>query len=324
MLLMSFLQFVSLASLDLAAEAALAVAGPSPPALSAAHRLQEAPPGKLAGDLGLFLPARGDLELSWEPEHAGLSPLELLKRYGDLTGQELVIDRETHMLLQADLLPIERQMIVPAAQVQGFVEAMLADRYALSAAEGSEPRLVAVHNIRGNARNLLTSRARFVPSERIELLSAHPAVMFSTLIELRNLDSRYLSNTMRSLILDPTLQVILPVEDSVLLVGFGSWIAHTADQLRALDAASGPAPPPAIVHELVRLTHADALEVAPLVERSLDVARAQRQGSAELQKESKRTGPSVQAYPRLNALWVTCFEGELEEVRRLAAALDVE
>jgi hypothetical protein len=275
---------------------------PSPAAEPAEQVLASGP------SFPLFPPASGDLELAG-PEEGTPSMLDLVLRYGELTGQVIGFSPsgsyETRKLMASDPVPFEGPVRVPAAEVQRFVETLLADNYVLTIGHSQEPRIVFVYSLKTPARSMVRSQAISVPLEALAEVRAHPAVLFTTLVELPHSDVRTLSNSLRSLIVDPNLLTIIPLGGHSLLVsGRGSEIASLVEHLLAIDAEQAPSSP-APVRELVRLSHADAEHIAPLVREVFPTAK-------------------IQPYGRLNALVIACPKAMLAEIQDLIALLDSE
>jgi hypothetical protein len=143
---------------------------------------------------------------------------------------------------------------------------------------------------------------------------------------------RQISNSMRTMITDANTMQMLPAGNStsMVLTGFGPYLAGMVEHLRLIDACSvlPKHSQPTITHEVIALQYAVAADTAALVERALTSAREQRSGiSAPVSQAGNapmpRPAPSVIADVRLNALLVTCPADELAEARRIIALLDV-
>lgn len=255
----------------------------------------------------LFPPASGDLVLESPASGGAPSMLDLVLRYGELTGQTIAYSpqfaEQTRAMLAADKLPIENLTRVPAAEVQSFVESMLTGEYLLSLGSTETPRVVFVHALNSPARSFMRTQSITLPSADVDKARAHPTVLFTTLVELPRTDVRTLSNSMRPLIFDPNLLTIIPVGNSMLLMmGLGTELASLVDHVREIDAGQTQ---PVFHNELVRLTQAQAAQVAPLVQKAFP-------------------GSVVQAYEDMNALVITCPEDVQAQVRALIAELDTE
>jgi len=279
----------------------------------------------------LFPVATGDLVLEWPADGTAPKLHEVVDRYGQLTGQLMVTTQETRTLLQNARLPLDRPTTVPAADVQSFFESVLiASDFVLTIERAEAPRLVQLHSLLTASRNNIRAKAQQVPAKEIELLRRHPAMLFTTVVDLPNLDVRQVSNSLRTMITDANTMQMLPAGNltSMVLTGFGPQVADLIEHLHLIDAHS-VAPKVTITHEVIRLQYAVAADTAPLVERALVSAREQRSGIVVGDGPQgqalamPRPAPSVVADVRLNALLITCPTAELADARRVIALLDV-
>lgn len=314
----------------------LPTAGPEPGALSpdallhTPSALQPSVTAPAATPLAaadeLFAPATEDLVISWSDGSSGLTLLNVMTAYGSVTGQRLAISEETREILGALPAPVDRATVVPAAEVQGFVEAMLRASYCvLTVDRTAEPRLVGVHSLEARSRSGIRARAVLVTSDQIERMRAHPAVLFTTALDLPHLEVRQIANSMRTLIVDANTTQMLPAGNhtSMILVGFGPEIANRIEQLRAVDRASANARA-SVAHEFISLANADAAQIASIVEVALNGS----QSMGEFARGSNPAQPMgearVQAVARLNGLLITCRGADMAEAKRIVALLDVE
>jgi len=278
----------------------------------------------------LFPVASEDLAIAWPSDGTPPAFLDLVTRYGQLTGQRMLYSAETETYLENARIPLDRPTNVAPVELQGFFESLLfTSDFVLTIERAQHPRLVRVQSLQTAARNQIRSSARYVTTNELELMRAHPALLFTTVIELPNTDVRQVSNSLRTMITDANTMSLLPAgnSNSMVITGFGPLVAGLIEQLKLVDAASVVARPE-ILHELVRLRHGNAVEVAPLVTAALHSARAQRGEDVQMQNaggqpQAPRAGASVLADARLNALLVSCVADELEAARQVIALLDV-
>ncbi|MEM9382055.1 MAG: secretin N-terminal domain-containing protein [Planctomycetota bacterium] len=297
--------------------------------LALAGLLVPAPPAPVVPDDGLFPVAVEDLALSWPAESQGLSMYDVVLAYGVATGQRISMRAETIEQLRNTASPLDRPTSVPATEVQATFEALLrATDCVLTVDRADGVRVAGVHSRQTRAGNGIRLRARRITSDRIDVLRAHPAVLFSTVVDLPNTDVRQVSNSMRTMVTDANVQQLLPAgnSNSMIVVGFGDFVADTIEHLREVDSASEEARV-AIAHDVIRLRFAKAAEVAPLVEVAMETSRELRTfppGSPTPPPQARVSQVRVQSNARLNALLVTCRAEDLEEARSIVAQLDVE
>jgi type II secretory pathway component GspD/PulD (secretin) len=282
----------------------------------------------------LFPAATGDLVIDWPADGTPPAMAELAHRYGELTGQLMVTTQQTRDLLQNARLPLDRPATVPAAQVQSFFESvMFASDFVLTIVREEAPRLVQLDSLQTASRSNIRAGAQVVSGQDLALLRRHPAMLFTTVVDLPNVDVRQLSNSLRTMITDANTMQMLPAGNasSLVLTAFGPQLADWVEYLRLIDVSSA-VPKQAITHDVIRLQHAVAADTAALVERALASAREQRSGmlagavaaQPAQMMPMPRPAPSVVADVRLNALLVTCPADELAEARRVIALLDVQ
>lgn len=207
------------------------------PAQSSPPKDQAHDPRSLTGIVDLFPSPKEGLSIKIS---AG-EPLKLdalLEDFARVTGQNLLIGKDTRAILAASSTGLSRSVEVPAQEVYTFVESLLMHSdFAISPVTDREPRLLAVYSLNGQEAQRRRGDVVYVPSDRIELCSRHPAVLVQTVVDLPNTDVRTLSNSMRTLFTDANTQQIIPVgnSNSLILVGFGSHIASIVRTLLAID-----------------------------------------------------------------------------------------
>ncbi len=277
---------------------------------------------------GFPLPS-ADLVLEVSGDSTAPSLYAAFVRYGALTGQQLVVDSDTEEILKRIRIPIAATTTIPAADVLGYLEAVLfANDGVLSVERDETPRILKLTSLLTARRSTARSGARFVASDALSTMRRHPAILVSTVLDLKHVDARQLSNSLRTMITDANTMQILPAGNNSTLVitGFGVAVADLCEHLRLVDDASRPQPRP-IAYDVVRLQHAVAVDTAPLVERALSSARALRgtaaPDAAPAPNASDRSSVGIQADVRLNALLITCPPDELAEAKRIIGLLDV-
>lgn len=322
----AFAAALALAALPFAA-AAQSVQVPKDVASLAAHGALTQPARPVDT---LFPVATEDLVITWGADGVAPSMLELLGEYGRITGQQVLFDEENRAALGALRVPVDRPTQVPAAHVQNVLEALLvASGCVLTIERADAPRLVQVITMRSVARQLVRGRAQNYPSDRTDLFRAHPAMLFTTVIDVPNSDARVVVNSLRTLITDTTTMNLIPAGNasSIIATGHGPALADLVDQLRQVDQASARTTAPAVEFELVRLQFAVAAELAPIATQALSLARDQRAALIAQQQNpgapQPSRGASLVADPRTNSLLVSGTAAEVAEAKRVIALLDV-
>jgi len=165
---------------------------------------------------------------------------KLLDEFSRVTGQNLLISKDSCSALKSVPTGLNRSVDVPANEVYSFVENVLAhNQYVLQVLSDHEPRLLGVQSLAQgrNSNRSLSDLAHYVPVKDIGLYARHPAVLVTTMVELPSTDVRQLSNSLRTLLSDAVSQQIIPVgnTNSLVLGGSGAAVANLVTVLRECD-----------------------------------------------------------------------------------------
>ena len=186
--------------------------------------------------------------------------------------------------------------------------------------------------------NNLKQRAEHVTPEELPNFADQPATLITTVLHLPNIDTRQLTTSLRGMLTDVNTQTLLPVgEHSVILQGFGSYIASLARLLQIVDEESAAPEPVVPIFEVIPLEFAAAEDVASLLEELLEQLRASARNSA-----SRRSRPTIEGQGvsgplqgsevettilvdnRTNSLLIMAMPEEMPRIKDLAARLDVD
>jgi hypothetical protein len=180
--------------------------------------------------------ARGPLQM---PLRGGLALV--VRRFGDLTGQHVVMDEATRARLEEADLGVDGGFAVPPADVWTFVENLLFEkRFVIASLAEERTGLLAVYSLDVRRGSQAIGSWITVAPEDIAGWTAHPALLAQTVIEIPN-DVRLAANSLRGLLSDSSYQAALPVgEHGLLLRGTGRQVAQWAEILRSA-ARSEPA-----------------------------------------------------------------------------------
>lgn len=176
----------------------------------------------------------------------GYSVWDMMLNYGVATGQHVISNEETLNFLQQARLNLATPMTIPPDQLQTVVESLLVQNdFVLHVVHTGNPRILALTSLNTGARTNIRDSAVFVPSDRLDQLRAHPAMLFTTTVNLPKTDVRQLANSMRTLITDANTQQMLPAgnTNTMLLTGYGSSLADLIEMLKRIDEASVVVPP---------------------------------------------------------------------------------
>lgn len=276
-----------------------------------------------AQDQPLFPAARIELRIP-PPENDEwdrMSILDLIREYEEITQQVALLDEDTYGLARQRRVQASTGMVVEPEDAQYVFESLLiASDFVLTAPGSLEKPMFKVASLQSQGRSSLRSGATTIPASRLDEARRHPAVLFTTTIELPHVDVRQLSNTLRTMVVDANTQQILPAgtTQSMVLVGFGDWIASMADRLRAIDdAAAAEEEAHTTRIEVIQLEHAVAKEVVEICEVIY--------GRIEVREDQTVLRPGsilVLEDRRTNSLVVRGTDAEHARVAQLVAQLD--
>lgn len=281
-----------------------------------------------ASDLdALFPPATKAMVVTSGPESEKFTYYDLVRQYAQATDQEVTMTEATESALRSLSVGLSRSF-VPVEQVQHTFETLLAGAgFVLSPPRVAEVPIIGIWSKYGPERSALRGDTTFLEADQVALAAKHPAVLFTATIELPNTDTRQLSNSLRTLLVDANTQQVLPAgtTGSMVLVGLGEHIAGLAKALRDIDEAAGRERLALERRaEVLSLSHAKAVDLARICAL---VFEAQTDGGE--QEAVHHGGPRTKslfivADARTNSVVVRGTAEELERVTRLVAELDKE
>jgi type II secretory pathway component GspD/PulD (secretin) len=165
----------------------------------------------------------------------------LLNEFSRVTGNTLLINKETKQALENMSTGLNHSLDVPAQDVYPVIESILVQNdFVLVVRNDREPRLIAVENLNANRRGGLKMDAVYVPGDQIAQWTRHPAFLVTTMIDLPYTDVRTMSNSLRTMFTDQNTQQIIPVGNSntLMMTGSGAFVANLSTMLRATDDVS--------------------------------------------------------------------------------------
>ncbi len=182
----------------------------------------------------------------------------------------------------------------------------------------------------------LGRNAQYVAPQDLDDYLDQPATLILTVLNLQNIDARNLHTQLRAIFTDPTnTQQIVPAgERSLIMQGFGSYVASLARLLILVDEESAITGDVQPVFDLIPLEIAAAEDVADLLEQLLEAQR-DRQGQRPRGPVVEGQGVSgvlpgteleakILVDARTNSLLVMAQPDEMPRIKDLVARLDVE
>jgi len=188
---------------------------------------------------------------------------------------------------------------------------------------------------RGGTGGALGRSPTFVLPNDLDEYVNQPASLIITVLNFENMDSRQLQTQLRQLTVDPTnSQQIVPAgERSLIMQGFGSYIASLASLLQLVDKYSAQTALTLPVFDLIPLEFAAAEDVADLIEQLLEAQQEQINRRPRPQVEGQGVagilpGQSLESKilvdARTNSLLVMATPEEMPRIKDLVARLDVD
>lgn len=285
------------------------------------------PPIQDLGDTYLLsLEESGDSELTLE---------RLVKITQEVTGINFTYTRETGQLLAQVPVRMFGTKEIPKEDFYAFFQIlMIINEYVTTRIGPEHLSVVVVQSLKTPARTTMRQDALYVEPEAIAQFADQPATLITTVLNLPNTDVRTLSNSMRSLIVDPNTLTIIPVgNNNLILQGFGSQIAALTRMLYLVDEASRPVDMPLPEFEVVPLEYASAQEIATMIEDLLEASRRAAQtrqrtqpqvqgATAPIQQQDVET--KIMVDPRTNSLLVMAMPEQMPRIKELVARLDID
>ena len=191
---------------------------------SLSFKAMEAPSGPIPpATKDITISARGD-----EP----LSLFDVLSAVTEASGVELLADPESMIKLESSPSGFHGDFTIPASEAWTIVEhAITQGGLCLSALHMGDTRLVAVH-MTEDERKMYSWKYSSVGVEELDYVALHPSFLFEMSLALSNLDTRTLSNQMRSFGRDHSnLQLVPFGSHSIVLRGVGREVESIARML---------------------------------------------------------------------------------------------
>lgn len=248
----------------------------------------------------------------------GMTIPDLLSMVGRLTKKPLLYDPNGQRI-RGQEIRVEYEVKVPNDRVFDACRAILAFYELILVPvgpKGYETYLVVDSR---STNNLIKNKATFVPYTQLKDYEDKDGMYISTAIPIQHLTNVTTLRTALSTMVSPAgIGRVHETQDKIIVMDFAPSVAAMAKVVRELDT-----PQPAVIRkmELVRLTHAPAVEVANVLTQliAMPTPVAARGRSLPQQKPPTRIAP----YPRLNAVAIYADEPTRREIKEMILGLDV-
>ncbi len=169
------------------------------------------------------------------------------------TGVHFVVSDEARTSLRASSSGLLSDMEVPPSEAWRVVETMLAQsELLLVPSRGTEPVTIALTSMVGQGSSTLKGYAVPIDASALDECADHPAVLFSTVIDIHPMDARQMATSMRQLFPDQRTQSMLVLDASqMMLTAFGPQLLTVVRMMQnaatirgsKIDDAGKPAAP---------------------------------------------------------------------------------
>lgn len=288
--------------------------------------------------------AQGDnyiLNFSENPAEQ-LPLLDFVKLAQEATNFNFTYDPQTGTQLGQAKVVMLGQKTIPKSEFYNFFQIQLfINDFVCQEVGPPQISLILIQNLGQGAQargagGALGKTPIFVSPQDLDDYRNQPASLIITVLNFDNIDSRQLQTQLRQLLVDNSgyQQVVPAGERSLILQGFGSYIASLATLLNLVDDYSAQTTLALPVFDLIPLEFAAAEDVADLLEQLLEAQQDQinrrprpqaggEQGVSGLlpgtQLESK-----ILVDGRTNSLLVMAPPDEMPRIKDLVARLDVD
>ena len=202
--------------------------------------LNAAPAAEPAQEAALFPATSEPLEIAID-EESNPTLYEVVQRYAEISEHNVHMSLETRELMKKQHTGLLKGVTVAPKEVFSFLNTLLIENdFVLTWARDTAPKVLRVHALNSGERNTIREGAYFVKPEELGAWRPYPAFLITTNVELPSTDVRTLSNSMRTMVVDPNTLTIIPVGNSqtLILTGLAGNLSDLVDMLHRVDAAS--------------------------------------------------------------------------------------
>ena len=253
-------------------------------------------------------------------------PLEtLIAQAESVTGKTFIYSDAT--ALKGKTVKMLGSVRLPRAKAFGFFQAVLVSQgYALVPLGDEKKGLYQIENVEQSRS--LKQRAPFVHVDNIAEYRNEVGKVIMTTVPLKYANAVQIKAAVSQLLQNRNAELVqeITTANSILILAFAPTV-YAVKQI--IDAMDVPQPAANLVFDIVELKHAVAEELQPII---TDLIKEDAAGAARRAPVNPETGlagaekpePKLISDPRTNALVVYAIQSDVDEIKRLVAALDVE
>jgi len=268
--------------------------------------------------------------------------LDFVKLAQDATGFNFTYDPPTGQQLSTARVVMLGPKRIPKSEFYNFFQIQLfINDFVCQEVGPPHISVILIQNIgqggqpRSGGGSALGKAPVFVSPQDLDDYKNQPASLIITVLNFENIDSRQLQTQLRQLLVDNSgyQQVVPAGERSLILQGFGSYIASLATLLNLVDDYSAQTALTLPVFDLIPLEFAAAEDVSDLLEQLLEAQQEQVSRRPRPQVEGQGVsgilpGQEIQSKilvdGRTNSLLVMATPEEMPRIKDLVARLDVD
>jgi general secretion pathway protein D len=253
-------------------------------------------------------------------------PLEtLLSQAEAATGKSFVYNDAA--ALKGKTVKMLGTVKIPKAKVFGFFQALLVSQgYALVPLGDEKKGLYQIENI--EQARMLKQRAPFVHVDNLADYRNEVGKVIMTTVPLKYANAVQIKAAVSQLLANRNAELVqeITTANSIMILAFAPTVFAVKQIIDAMDV---PQPAANLIFDIVELKHAVAEELQPIIS---DLIKEEVGAGARRPAVNPETGvagaekpePKLIADPRTNALVVYAVQSDVDEIKRLVAALDVE
>jgi len=264
--------------------------------------------------------------------------LDFVKLCQESTGKNFTYDSQTETALKGQHVVMLGTKRIPKSEFYEFFQVQLfINDFVCLEVGPPQIKVILIQSIsqQGGARaaaggSALGKSPTYVFPSDLEDYKDKPAELIITVLNFKNIDTRQLQTQLRQLLVDNTgSQQIVPAgEHSLIMQGFGSYIASLGKLLQLVDQYSAETTLALPVFDLIPLEFAAAEDVADLLEQLLEAqqeqARNRPRQAVEGQVANLLPGQGVESKilvdARTNSLLVMALPEEMPRIKDLVRA----
>ncbi|HYC79370.1 MAG TPA: secretin N-terminal domain-containing protein, partial [Planctomycetota bacterium] len=253
-------------------------------------------------------------------------PLETLIQIAEKETRKAFVYTDQQALKGKIVKMVGPVHVRPEMAFSFFQSVLLSQNFALVPLGDESKGLYLIDNIEQG--KFLKQRATFVRAEDLEANRNDVGKVIMTTLPLRYASAAQIKAAVQQILANRSAEFIQEINtaNSLLVVAFAPTVYAVK---RIVDAMDVPQPSAELIFEIVELKHAVAEELQPII---ADLLKEEAQGGQRRTVVNPETGavgfekPEAKmiADPRTNALVLYAVQTDVDEIKRLVAALDVE